>query len=81
MAQTKNTHKIPPLMGFAEVCECLGVRSGNLQFITDLPKPAAHVRATSLWVAADIRKFAKIYHARRAKRRTSAGLEAVEEAA
>ena len=57
MARTttrKRRPVIPELMGFAEVCETLGVRTGNLQFISDLPRPVASVRATQLWLADEI---------------------------
>ena len=86
MARTttrKRRPVIPELMGFAEVCETLGVRTGNLQFISDLPRPVASVRATQLWLADEILEFNSLYQERRderAKRREDPGWAEGEEA-
>ena len=55
-------------MGAWEVAECLGVERTNLQFIKDLPEPVEEVRATRLWLAEEIREFAKVYNLRRQAR-------------
>lgn len=63
--------KIVELGGFkgtAEVAEALGVRVQNLQFIKDLPEPAFKIRATRVWLSADILEFAVKYKSRQAAR-------------
>jgi hypothetical protein len=55
---------VPDLMGFAEVAEAIGVSGTNLPCIKDLPEPVARVKATRIWLAADIWEFAKRYQAR-----------------
>jgi hypothetical protein len=61
--------KLPELFGAIEVCDALGVSTGNLQYVRDLPPAVAQVRATRLWLADDIRPFAKVYKARRTARK------------
>jgi hypothetical protein len=60
-------------MGAWEVAECLGVHRTNLQFIRDLPEPVQELRATRLWLADDIRQFAKVYESRRQERLARTG--------
>lgn len=50
-------HDIPRMMRAAEVCDALGVRVQNLQFVQNLPKPVQKVRATRLWLAEEILEF------------------------
>jgi len=56
------------LMGAIEVCDALGIKTGNLQYIKDLPPAVTSVRATRLWLIADIQEFAKVYKGRRRAR-------------
>jgi hypothetical protein len=55
-------------MGAWEVAECLGVQRTNLQFIKDLPEPVQRLKATPLYLADEIREFAKVYSLRRQAR-------------
>lgn len=47
------------LVGAAEACEILGVRSSNLRKIAGLPEPVQTLRSGPLWIAADIRALAE----------------------
>jgi hypothetical protein len=62
----------PELMGAREVADCLGVKVSNLQFIKDLPQPLQELTCGRVWLAAEIRKFAEVYEARREARQTKA---------
>lgn len=58
MAKTKTKTAKLPLMGVKEVCDELGVATGNLDRLRGLPEPVDRVTATRLWEEAEIKKFA-----------------------
>jgi len=47
------------MMGAGEAAAALGVRQQNLRGLKGLPAPVQKIGATSLWLADDIREFAK----------------------
>lgn len=51
--------RVPELMGAAEACDALGVKSGNLGKVKGLPKPVQTLRATAVWRASDIRALVR----------------------
>lgn len=51
--------KVPELMGAKEAAAELGVLQTNLRTIKGLPAPVQKIGATTLWLAADIRRLAK----------------------
>lgn len=61
--------RFPEIMGTAETAEALGVTVQNLRFVSDLPEPIARIRASRIWLAADIREFAEVFRARNHNRR------------
>jgi hypothetical protein len=58
-----------PLLGAIETAEMLCVTVSNLDDVGGLPAPALRVRASRLWIAAEIEAFVPILQARRAARR------------
>ena len=61
----------PELMGSAEAAEVLGVKIQNLSgknVPVGMPAPVAHLRATRVWLADEVRAFAVELEARRATR-------------
>lgn len=67
----RRRQRLPELMGAAEVAECLDIKSQNVRGPNKpagLPEPVAHVRATPLWLADEIREFSEGYQLRRRRR-------------
>ncbi len=64
----------PELFGLKEVAEACNVRRGNVATLSGLPKPYDKIASTTLWRAAEIRKFA-------AERNSRLGRPALDEAA
>ena len=48
------------LMGRADVAKALGTSSPNLSNIKDLPEPVCRISSGPVWLASDIRAFAKV---------------------
>lgn len=57
--------RVPPLAGFAEAAEILGVSTSNLQKVAGLPEPVARLKSGSVWLVSDLRALAR-------KRKTTA---------
>lgn len=51
--------RIPELMGAAEVAEAVGIDVSNIDRTRGLPESVGRLRATRLWLAADINEFVK----------------------
>lgn len=64
----KRKPRVPELMGAAEACEALGVRSANLGKVRDLPKPVQRLTATPVYRATDIRALVRKREREAAKR-------------
>mgnify|MGYP000989548078 CR=1 FL=1 len=64
----RRTSRMPELMGSAEACELLGVKSGNLRQLSGLPDPVADLKATSVWLGSSLRAYAEVLEERRAGR-------------
>lgn len=64
----KQRTRVPELMGAAEACDALGVRSANLGKVRDLPKPVAVLAMGSVWRATDIRALVRKREREAAKR-------------
>ncbi len=47
------------LMGSKEVCEALGVKSGNLRKVKGLPAPLQELASGPVWEAEGIRRLAR----------------------
>jgi hypothetical protein len=58
MPRIKKTN-VPELVGAAEAAELLGVAVSNLDRVANLPAPATTLRATRVWVKADIEALAE----------------------
>jgi hypothetical protein len=56
---------VPDLMGVAEVAIALHIPTSNIDNVAGLPEPRKRVRAGRLWLADEIRPFAKEYLKRR----------------
>lgn len=65
---TTRVRRMPELMGSAEACELLGVKSGNLRQLAGLPEPVADLKATSVWLGSSLRAYAEVLEERRAAR-------------
>lgn len=50
----------PELVGAAECCEILGVRSSNLRKVAGLPDPVQVVKASPLWLKSEIDALAAL---------------------
>lgn len=57
----------PEVFGSFEVAEALEIHQSNLFHVKDLPAPVQTIRATRLWLATEIREYAKLYNARRGR--------------
>jgi hypothetical protein len=68
---------VPELMGVTEVCEELGTKSSNLDKIAGLPEPLQRLAGGRVWVADEIRQFAR---ERRERRRYMTNGGPIEEA-
>ena len=56
------------LVGIAEAADCLDVHPQNVRGTSGMPQPVVHLRATTIWVAAEIEDFAVGYQERRSER-------------
>ena len=60
------------LMGSSEAAACVGVQQPNLDQVAGLPEPVMRVRATRLWIAAEIEAFVDEYvNPKRARRKAA----------
>lgn len=69
----KRRRAFPELMGTTEVAQTLGIKAQNLSgrnVPVGMPEPVAHLRATRVWLADDVRAFAAELAARREARAT-----------
>jgi len=63
--QVSHRKGFPEVFGFKDVADCLGVKGSNIQHIKDLPEHVAECSSGRIWLADEIRPFARMYAERR----------------